>query len=376
MMVPVTEDYGERNDVCKCINVYFSARHDLSIFAQHTNKHGTMTRILTGIQSTGRPHLGNILGAMMPAIKLAKDPNHEALFFIADLHTLTTIKDPIQRQAYGHATAAAWLACGLDTKKAILYRQSQVPAVCELAWYFNCLTPYPMLANAHAFKDKTARLANVSAGLFTYPVLMAADILLYEATVVPIGQDQHQHLEIARDIAASFNHQYGETFVLPQPKVKDSVRTIPGTDGQKMSKSYQNTIDPFLPERELKKTIMAIKTDSTPLDQPKDPDRCAIFRLYEVLADAKQTAILRQQYLAGGYGYGHAKKALLALILERFATERKCFQTYIKDTSALEQQLVQGETKASVMADKTLEKVRTKLGYAPIAAGKSRIALS
>ena len=332
-----------------------------------------MARILTGIQSTGQPHLGNILGAMMPAIKLAKDPAHEALFFIADLHTLTTIKDPVQRQAYSYATAATWLACGLDTKEVTLFRQSQVPAVCELAWYFSCLTPYPMLANAHAFKDKAARLSDVSAGLFTYPVLMAADILLYGATVVPVGQDQRQHLEIARDIAASFNRQYGETFVLPQPQTKASVRTIPGTDGQKMSKSYHNTINPFLPERALKKTIMAIKTDSTPLDQPKDPDRCIIFGLYKVLADATQTARLRQKYLAGGYGYGHAKQALLALILEQFATERQRFQDYMQDRSALERQLAQGEAKANAIAEKTLEKVRTKLGYAPITARKSGI---
>ena len=322
-------------------------------------------RILTGIQSTGRPHLGNLLGAMLPAIQLAQAPGHEALFFIADLHTLTTIKDPVQRKAYVHATAAAWLACGLDTTQVVFYRQSQVPAVCELTWYLNCFTPYPMLANAHAFKDKAARLADVSAGLFTYPVLMAADILLYGATVVPVGQDQLQHLEMARDIAASFNHQYGETLVMPQAQIKATVRTIPGTDGQKMSKSYHNTIDPFLPERELKKAIMSIKTDSTPLDQPKDPDCCTVFSLYSVLADEAQTAALRQKYQAGGYGYGHAKQALLELILARFATERQRFQAYMQDVAAIEQQLALGEAKARALAEQTLEKVRTTLGYAP-----------
>ena len=322
-----------------------------------------MARILTGIQSTGKPHLGNVLGAMLPAINLAKDSTHEALFFIADLHTLTSIKDPANRQAYVHATAAAWLACGLDTTKVIFFRQSQVPAVCELAWYLNCFAPYPMLANAHAFKEKAAYLADVSAGLFTYPILMAADILLYEATVVPIGQDQLQHLEITRDIAARFNYQYGETFVLPQPQVKASVHTIPGTDGKKMSKSYHNTINPFLPEKELEKTIMAIKTDSIPLDQPKNPDHCNIFSLYNVLADATQTATLRKKYLAGGYGYGHAKKELLELILGQFTTERQRFQAYMQDIPAMEQQLALGETKARAMAAQTLEKVRTKLGY-------------
>jgi tryptophanyl-tRNA synthetase len=327
-----------------------------------------MARILTGIQSTGRPHLGNVLGAMLPAIHLAKDPAHEALFFIADLHTLTSIKDKAQRQVYVHATAAAWLACGLDTKAGIFYRQSQVPAVCELAWYLNCFTPYPMLANAHAFKDKMTHLADVSAGLFTYPILMAADILLYEAAIVPIGQDQLQHLEIARDIAARFNHQYGETFTLPQPQVKASVNTIPGTDGRKMSKSYHNTINPFLPEQELKRTIMAIKTDSTPLSQPKNPDQCTVFSLYSALASEAQAASLRNKYLAGGYGYGHAKKELLALILEQFSTERQHFQACIQDVTAIEQQLAIGETKARAIATQTLEKVRAKLGYAQMSA--------
>jgi tryptophanyl-tRNA synthetase len=325
-----------------------------------------MARILTGIQSTGSPHLGNLLGAMLPAIDLAKDPTHEALFFIADLHTLTSIKDPTQRKTYVHATAAAWLACGLDTKKVVFYRQSQVPAVCELAWHLSCFTPYPMLANAHAFKDKMARLADVSAGLFTYPILMAADILLYEATIVPIGQDQVQHLEIARDIATSFNHQYGETFVLPQAQVKTSVRTIPGTDGQKMSKSYHNTINPFLPEKDLKKTIMAIKTDSIPIEQPKNPDQCTVFGLYNVLTEEVQAAALRKKYLTGGYGYGHAKKELLALILEQFDAERKRFHAYMQDVAAIEQQLAIGEAKARDIATQTLEKVRTKLGYAQI----------
>ncbi len=324
-----------------------------------------MARILTGIQSTGRPHLGNILGAMMPAIRLAKDPAHEALFFIADLHTLTTVKDPAQRQTYVQATAAAWLACGLDIEKVIFYRQSRVPAVCELAWYLNCFTPYPMLANAHAFKDKARRLSEVSTGLFTYPVLMAADILLYAADIVPVGQDQLQHLEIARDIAATFNRQYGDTFVLPQAQSRDNIQIIPGTDGQKMSKSYNNTIDPFALEKELKKAIMAIKTDSTPLDQPKNPDHCAVFKLYSMLANQALTADLRAKYLAGGYGYGQAKQALLALILEQFREERQRFRAYIQDPYSIEQQLIIGEAKARAMAEQMLEKVRTKLGYTP-----------
>ncbi|MEL6413050.1 MAG: tryptophan--tRNA ligase [Bacteroidota bacterium] len=324
-----------------------------------------MTRILTGIQNTGKPHLGNLLGAMLPALQLAQTTPHDALFFIADLHTLTSLKDAAQRRENTYATAAAWLACGLDTAQATFYRQSQIPAVCELAWYLNCLTPYPMLANAHAFKDKAARLADVSAGLFTYPVLMAADILLYEASVVPVGQDQLQHLEITRDLAARFNHHYGETFVLPQAQVQAEIRTIPGTDGQKMSKSYKNTIDPFLPEKALKKVIMAIETDSTPLEAPKDPDQCNVFALYKLLADKAQAATVRQKYLAGGYGYGHAKKELFALILDKFAAERQQYQAYIHDIPAIEQQLAAGETRARELAAPMLEKVRTQLGYAP-----------
>lgn len=322
-----------------------------------------MTRILTGIQCTGRPHLGNVLGAMLPAIDLARDPAHEALFFLADLHTLTTVRDAKERKEYMHATAAAWLALGLDTNQSTFYRQSQVPAVCELAWYLNCFTPYPMLANAHSFKEKASRLAAVSAGLFTYPVLMAADILLYQAAVIPVGKDQLQHLEMARDIASSFNQQYGDTFVLPQAKTSSNIQTIPGTDGQKMSKSYHNTIDIFLPEKQLHKAIMQIQTDSTPLASPKDPAQCTVFHLYSVLASAAQTADMRARYLAGGIGYGEAKQALLTLILQQFAPARDRFDAYMRDLPAIEQQLAAGEARASAIAEKTLAQVRTKLGY-------------
>ncbi|MEM7383227.1 MAG: tryptophan--tRNA ligase [Bacteroidota bacterium] len=322
-----------------------------------------MARILTGIQCTGRPHLGNVLGAMLPAIDLARDPAHEALFFLADLHTLTTARDAEERKKYMYATAAAWLALGLDTNQVIFYRQSKVPAVCELAWYLSCLTPYPMLANAHAFKDKTTRLAAVSAGLFTYPVLMAADILLYQAAVVPVGKDQLQHLEMTRDMASSFNQQYGDVFVLPQARTSNDIQTIPGTDGQKMSKSYHNTLDIFLPEKQLRKDIMHIQTDSTPLAAPKDPAQCTVFRLYSTLASATQTTAMHAKYLAGGYGYGEAKEALLALILQQFAPARDRFDAYMHDLPAIEQQLATGEAKASAMAEQTLAQVRTRLGY-------------
>jgi tryptophanyl-tRNA synthetase len=323
-----------------------------------------MARILTGIQSSGRPHLGNLLGAIKPAVALAQAPQNEAYFFIADLHSLTTIKDATTRQAYTNAVAAAWLACGFDTDKNVFYRQSRVTEVCELAWYLNCFTPYPMLANAHSFKDKADRLADVNAGLFTYPVLQTADIILYDAHYVPVGKDQEQHLEMARDIASTLNHQYeAEIFVVPQAKITEEVKTIPGTDGQKMSKSYGNIIDVFLPESELKKQVMSIVTDSTPLEQPKNPDTCHVFQLYALVASEEQTAQMRQNYLAGGYGYGHAKKALLETLVVSFAKEREIFTFYMNNLPELDRKLREGEAKARLVAQQTLARVRSKLGY-------------
>ncbi len=321
-----------------------------------------MARILTGIQSSGRPHLGNLLGAIIPAIELSKKPGNESLFFIADLHALTTIKDSATRQANTQAVAAAWLAFGFDTKRNIFYRQSRIPEVCELTWYFNCITPFPMLANAHSFKDKQDRLADVNAGLFTYPVLMASDILMYDADYVPVGKDQKQHLEMTRDIAASFNRQFGETFVIPEPIIDDRVMTIPGTDGQKMSKSYGNTIDIFLPEKKLRKNIMSIVTDSTPLEAPKDPDKCNVFALYKLLANEEQVAAMRQNYLAGNYGYGHAKQELFELILDKFKEERKAFEHYMQNPGLLEEELQKGEARAREIGLGVLNRAKAKLG--------------
>lgn len=322
-----------------------------------------MARILTGIQSTGRPHLGNVLGAILPAINLSNDPKNQSLFFIADLHSLTTIKDAQTRTENINAVAAAWLAFGFDTKKNLLYRQSRIPEVCELTWYLNCYTPFPMLANAHSFKDKSNRLADVNAGLFTYPVLMTADIILYDAEFVPVGKDQRQHLEMARDIANSFNVQYGDTFVLPEAKIDEQVMTIPGTDGQKMSKSYGNTIDLFLPDKQLRKQIMTIITDSTPLEEPKNPDTDNVFALYQLLASPEQTESMRQNYLGGNYGYGHAKQALYELVTERFSKERELYNFYISNLPELDKKLQEGEARAREIARVTLEKVRKKLGY-------------
>jgi tryptophanyl-tRNA synthetase len=323
-----------------------------------------MARVLTGIQSSGRPHLGNILGAIVPAIQLAKEENNESFIFIADLHSLTTIKDGEDRKENVRAVAAAWLAFGLDLSKTVFYRQSRIPEVTELTWYLSCYTPYPMLANAHSFKDKSDRLSDVNAGLFSYPVLMAADILLYKADMVPVGKDQLQHLEMTRDIASSFNHKLGEDIlVLPEPMISENVKIVPGTDGQKMSKSYNNYIDIFLPEKQLKKNINTIITDSTPLEEPKNPDTCNVFKLYSLVADQIQTEDLREKYLAGNFGYGHAKAAFLQLILEKYGEQRRIFDHYMTHPQDLETKLAEGEVKAKKSAAELLDKVRGKLGF-------------
>lgn len=322
-----------------------------------------MARILTGIQSSGRPHLGNLLGAIIPAIELSKAPGNESFFFIADLHSLTSIKDAETRINNVRAVAAAWLAFGFDIDKNFLYRQSRIPEVCELTWYLNCFTPFPMLANAHSFKDKSEKLSDVNAGLFIYPVLMTADILLYDANFVPVGKDQRQHLEMARDIATTFNNFYGETFVVPEAKIEETVMTIPGTDGQKMSKSYGNIIDIFLPEKELLKQVKLIKTDSTPMEEPKNPDTDNVFAIYTLLGTAQQTEDLRAKYLAGNFGYGHAKQALYDLIIQKFAEERKAFDFYMSNPAELDKRLEQGEAKARVIARDVLGRVREKVGF-------------
>ena len=323
-----------------------------------------MTRILTGIQSTNVPHLGNILGAILPAIELSKQPNSESLLFIADLHTLTSVKDAAFIKQSTNAVAATWLAFGVDTNKTVFYRQSRVPQVTELTWYLNCFTPYPMLANAHSFKDKSDRLSDVNAGLFIYPVLMAADILLYDAHKVPVGKDQIQHLEITADIARSFNHKVGkEVFVVPEALTDDRVMIVPGIDGQKMSKSYNNFINLFLPEKELKKVVMGIVTDSKGLEEPKNPETDNVFKLYKLLGSEKQTEELRQNYIKGGFGYGHAKTALLELILDTYKEPRITYDKLMADTSVLEKELAIGEAKASKMANEKLKQVREVIGF-------------
>lgn len=322
-----------------------------------------MSRILTGIQSTGIPHLGNILGAIKPAIEMANNPKNDAFLFIADLHSLTAIKDADVLRENTYSVAATWLACGIDVNKTAFYRQSDIPEVCEITWYLNCFTPYPMLANAHSFKDKMDRLSEVNAGVFIYPVLMAADIIMYDANYVPVGKDQQQHLEITRDIASAFNRVCGEVFVIPEAMINEQVMIIPGTDGQKMSKSYNNTINIFLPEKELRKNVMKIVTDAKTVEEPKDPDTCNVFKLYSLLADKDKLEEMRQNYLRGGMGYGTAKEALYVLILEKFKKERELYTHYMNDRAELDKQLKIGEDKARIVASATLKRVRKALGY-------------
>ena len=326
-------------------------------------KNFEMARILTGVQSTGTPHLGNLLGAVLPAIEMAKATSDDSFLFIADLHSLTQIKNRETLRENTFSTAATWLACGLDIEKTHFYRQSDVSEVTELAWYLNCFFPYQRLTLAHSFKDKSEDLADVNTGLFTYPMLMAADILLYDAELVPVGKDQLQHLEITRDVASRFNHQMGETFVVPKAKIQEHTQHIPGTDGQKMSKSKNNTINIFLPEKKLRKQIMGIQTDSTALEDPKDPDTCTVFTLYSLLAPASSIQELRASYQAGGMGYGHAKQLLFDLILDRFSEEREKYDYFHQHPEEVYIALAKGAEKARKVAQEVLLRVRDKVGY-------------
>lgn len=320
-------------------------------------------RILTGIQSSGKPHLGNALGAILPALKLASRENAHAFFFVADLHSLTSLPDAAERRENTLGVAAAWIAFGLDTSSHNLYRQSMIPEVCELTWYLSCFTPYALLQKSHSFKDKSDNLESVNVGLFTYPVLMAADILLYDAAIIPVGKDQKQHVEICRDIARAFNNQYGEVFVIPEPLIQEDVMTISGTDGRKMSKSYGNFIDIFATPKEIEKQVMRIVTDSTPVEAPKNPDSCTVFKLFSLLGTEQQVTEMRQKYVAGGYGYGQAKKDLLKLVVEKFDGPRQRFFELMAHRSELEDILRTGEARVREIARKKLDSVRSCLGF-------------
>ena len=322
----------------------------------------SMSRILTGIQSTGTPHLGNILGAIIPAIQESKK-NTESFLFIADLHSLTQIKDPDELSENTYSTAAAWLAFGLDTSKTVFYKQSDVPLTTELSWILSSIYPYQRLTLAHSFKDKSSQLKNVNVGLFTYPMLMAADILLYDANVVPVGKDQLQHLEITRDVAIKFNNRYGKTLTVPDPLVNEETKYIIGTNGEKMSKSKNNIINIFLEDKLLKKQIMSIETDSTPLELPKKTDNCNVFKLFSLLASADEIKQLKINYEKGGFGYGHAKEQLFNLILINFSEQRKKYNQLMTNKIEIDKILKQGAEKATKIANEVISRVRSKLGY-------------
>ncbi|UKN00297.1 tryptophan--tRNA ligase [Paracrocinitomix mangrovi] len=322
-----------------------------------------MARILTGIQSTGTPHLGNILGAILPAIEMAEDDKNDSFLFIADLHSLTQIKNAEEMRENTYSVAATWLACGLDVSKSTFYRQSDRPETAELTWYLSCFFPFSRLNLAHSFKDKADRLEDVNAGLFSYPMLMAADILLYDAEFVPVGKDQEQHLEFTRDVARRMNNEMGEMFVMPEARHNENTMKVPGTDGEKMSKSRGNFINIFLPEKQLKKQINSIVTDSLELEEPKDPDTCNAFAIYALLASDDQIAEMRNNYTAGGWGYGHTKKAILDLILDKFGPAREKYTYYMENKSELDKVLNEGAAKAKVIADDVIKRVREKVGY-------------
>lgn len=320
-------------------------------------------RILTGIQSTGTPHLGNLLGAILPAVQLANEKSNESFLFIADMHASTQIKDGTMLRENTFQVACTWLACGLDPDRAVFYRQSDIPEVTELTWYLSCFYPYQRLTLAHSFKDKSDHLEDVNAGLFSYPMLMAADILMYDANTVPVGSDQLQHLEMTRDVAKRFNNKMGETFVVPEAKVEKDFKVIPGTDGEKMSKSKNNTINLFQTDKKLRKNVMKIKTDSTPMEAPKDPESCNVFNLYKLIASKDEVKTMEDNYWKGDYGFGTAKQALYDKLVDRFKDVREKYDYFNTNREEVDKILNHGALKAKEVGDNILERVRKKMGY-------------
>ncbi|MEA3211587.1 MAG: tryptophanyl-tRNA synthetase [Chthoniobacter sp.] len=319
-----------------------------------------MKRILSGIKPTGKPHIGNYFGMMQPAIEW--QDRGEAFYFIADYHALTTVFDPAKLREYVRCVALDFLACGLDPQRAVLFRQSDVPAHTELAWLLSCQTPMPMLENCHAYKDHLTRSKTPSHGLFAYPVLMAADILIYDSHVVPVGRDQKQHVEVTRDLALKMNALYGDIFVVPEASILPAVATIPGLDGQKMSKSYDNTIELFEEEKTLRKKIMSIVTDSTPVEAPKDPEKSAIVALYRLFAPPADVAQMEADFRAGGIGYGDFKKRLFAAIWEFFAPLRARRTELESDPGGVDRVLAAGAERARGVAEQTMNRVRAAVG--------------
>lgn len=317
-------------------------------------------RYLSGIQPSGDFHIGNYFGMMKRMIEM--QDKSDLFAFIVDFHALTSVSDSEKLRRGKQNAILDWLALGLDPDKCTFWVQSDVPEVTELAWILSCVTPHGLLERAHSYKDKVAKGLMPNLGLFTYPVLMAADILAYNANKIPVGKDQKQHVEMARDIAIKFNNHYGELFVIPEPEINEEVATVPGLDGQKMSKSYNNYIEIFAPENVIKKKVMAIQTDSTPVEAPKNPDTCNVFALYKLFANATELAEMRQKYLNGGMGYGEAKKMLLEKILNYFAPFQNKRAELAKDPKKLEKIMQKGAEKARDIAGPILEKVRKKVG--------------
>jgi len=320
-----------------------------------------MPRILSGIKPTGRLHIGNYFGMMRPAIDW--QDRGEALYFIADYHALTTVHDPAALRTHTRGVALDFLACGLDPAKAVLFKQSDVPQVCELTWLLSVLTPMGLLERCHAYKDAVARGFAPSHGLFAYPVLMAADILIYDSDIVPVGKDQKQHVEVTRDLAIKMNETFGADLLrLPEPSILPDLATIPGLDGQKMSKSYNNTIELFLEEKALKKKIMGIVTDSTPVEAPKDPETSSIVALYRLFASKEDVAQMEADFRAGGFGYGDFKKRLFGAIWEHFAPARARREEIERDPGFIDATLRQGALRANELANATLGRVRKAMG--------------
>jgi tryptophanyl-tRNA synthetase len=317
-------------------------------------------RILSGIQPSGNLHIGNYFGMMRPAIGLQSEG--EAFYFIADYHALTSLKNPALLRENSHRVALDFLACGLDPERATIFRQSDVPQVTELAWILSTVAPMGLLERATSYKDKVARGISASAGLFTYPVLMAADILIYDSDIVPVGKDQKQHIEITRDLAVKMNETYGELLKLPEPRIQSATETVPGVDGQKMSKSYGNTIEIFGDEKETRKRVMSIKTDSSPVEAPKDPDSSTIFQLYSMFATTEETSVMRELFQRGGTGYGDFKKQLFAKLWEYFEPMRQRREEILRDKSYIENVLSRGAQRANDVADKVMDRVRQAVG--------------
>ena len=317
-------------------------------------------RILTGIQPSGKLHWGNYFGAMRNAFALQE--KGEAFLFIANYHAMTTVRDGARLNEATRDVALDWLACGLDPEKTVFYRQSDVPEVQELAWCLSCVTPMGLLERCHSYKDKLAHGMDATHGLFAYPVLMAADILIMQSDLVPVGKDQKQHLEVTRDIAIKFNNAYGECFKIPDAYIPDTVATIPGIDGQKMSKSYNNTIQLFEDLKSIKKKIMGIVTDSTPMEAPKEPEGNSIYELYKLFATPDEAAEMAAKYRAGNYGYGHAKKELFAIYERTFAPFRERREKLAADPSYVEDVLRSGAVRARAEAEKTMSRVRSAVG--------------